>query len=323
MIQYYRAFSVLIYASFSLMLLYAPANAFDCAKAATVTENAICAKANLKSQDDAMTRVYFDLRKTLTKSAKSQLLEAQKSWLALRAGVCGGDSDCLLDETQLWTVRLNSLRNGMVPRVVWRDGGSYRYRIRIEGAIFANAANSAQKLFNSEIEAQIAQAPFSEVFEEGQSNTPEYEIFFDVSSSTNRLISGSAGHASYSGAHPSYWSNAINIDVRNGKLLTTDAVFSRQATRQLTGACREQIVAVKYQDEKGTLAQKLEIIEEEYPGIVARHVMDMKEWSISETAAEIRFDKYNIGSGAEGSYVCQFSISKIKSLANDPSLFSN
>ncbi|MDP4822404.1 MAG: lysozyme inhibitor LprI family protein, partial [Aestuariivirgaceae bacterium] len=71
-----------------VMLLLAcagtPAQAFDCAKAATQVERTICANPELKVADDAMGAAYKALKARLAGDEAAELLQSQRVWLASR-----------------------------------------------------------------------------------------------------------------------------------------------------------------------------------------------------------------------------------------------
>ncbi|SMC27317.1 Protein of unknown function [Andreprevotia lacus DSM 23236] len=78
-----------------LLLAFAPARAasFDCAKAATATEKAICADGPLSQMDQDLAQVW---RKALAIApAPAVLKAAQRQWLR-RRDECGADAPCLL-----------------------------------------------------------------------------------------------------------------------------------------------------------------------------------------------------------------------------------
>jgi len=67
---------------------------FDCAKAATATEHAICASDLLSTLDREMADAYRAARAGVGAGAKQQIREEQISWIGQR-NACGGDAGCL------------------------------------------------------------------------------------------------------------------------------------------------------------------------------------------------------------------------------------
>ena len=82
-----------------LLVLLAPqgALAFDCAKAKTNDEKAICASPDAKAADDAMTDAYLALRKNTSGAARNALDASQTRWLGRRG------EDCLDDKGNVFT----------------------------------------------------------------------------------------------------------------------------------------------------------------------------------------------------------------------------
>lgn len=76
----------------------AHAASFDCAKAATPTEHAICDNPQLSKLDDQTSGLYYTLISNGSLSAKkvSQVKAAQAKFLTTR-DACGAGYDCLID----------------------------------------------------------------------------------------------------------------------------------------------------------------------------------------------------------------------------------
>ena len=86
-------------------LVFAPsAFAFDCAKAATPVEKAICDDPALKAADDAMGAAYADVARRVSAEQKPMLKGNQLAWLKRRDEMCmwqdgPARTECLLNET--------------------------------------------------------------------------------------------------------------------------------------------------------------------------------------------------------------------------------
>jgi uncharacterized protein len=72
-----------------LALAIQPAAAFDCAKAQSTVEKAICADGKLKAADDAMAAAYAGLRNSLNGPDRKALGAAQSKWVKDRETRCG------------------------------------------------------------------------------------------------------------------------------------------------------------------------------------------------------------------------------------------
>jgi uncharacterized protein len=84
------------------------AASFDCAKAETADEKAICADRQLNDADVEMAVLYTQLKPLLGMGARSDMDDEQVAWLKRRAA-CGDDRACL---SKAYQDRLRQLRGG-------------------------------------------------------------------------------------------------------------------------------------------------------------------------------------------------------------------
>jgi len=84
----------------------AAAASFDCGKARTADEKAICANRTLSELDVAMATLYgVRMQLPMLMGARGAAQDEQRAWLAQR-GTCGGDVACL---TQIYQQRIVEL----------------------------------------------------------------------------------------------------------------------------------------------------------------------------------------------------------------------
>ncbi|MBA1157136.1 lysozyme inhibitor LprI family protein [Microvirga mediterraneensis] len=86
----------------------AEAASFDCAKAETLDEKAVCADPALNDQDVEMSVLYTQLKPLLGMGARGDMEDAQVAWLKQRE-TCGGDRACL---GKAYDERVLQLRSG-------------------------------------------------------------------------------------------------------------------------------------------------------------------------------------------------------------------
>jgi uncharacterized protein len=86
----------------------AEAASFDCAKAETPDEKAVCADRALNDQDVEMSVLYTQLKPLLGMGARGDMEDAQVAWLKRRES-CGGDRACL---GKAYEERVLQLRGG-------------------------------------------------------------------------------------------------------------------------------------------------------------------------------------------------------------------
>lgn len=90
-----RIAGILMLAGLGCSLPYATAFSFDCAKASTPTEQAICAHEPLIRLDDALGARYAEAMGRAPEEAKAKLRADQRTWLRERNRACGSDVPCL------------------------------------------------------------------------------------------------------------------------------------------------------------------------------------------------------------------------------------
>lgn len=100
--------------SFAIGVVLAPHSAvaqgpsFDCARANTAVEGAICGSAALSALDRQLASTYSARRAALGPSERDRLLAEQRSWLGIRDR-CGADTSCL---TEVMRARVAALESG-------------------------------------------------------------------------------------------------------------------------------------------------------------------------------------------------------------------
>ena len=103
---------ILVPIVFTVLLAIAGAQqpSFDCSRATTWAEHAICDTADLAALDVEIAAAYARLREALPEAASERLRDEQRAWLAER-DACEGDGDgpgCLLDALSFRALYLNS-----------------------------------------------------------------------------------------------------------------------------------------------------------------------------------------------------------------------
>jgi uncharacterized protein len=93
-----------------LPLAWQPSKAasFDCSKAETADERAVCADGQLNDADVEMAVLYTQLKPLLGMGARGDMEDEQAAWLKRRAG-CGSDRACL---SKAYEDRVQQLRRG-------------------------------------------------------------------------------------------------------------------------------------------------------------------------------------------------------------------
>jgi len=93
-----RFLIALICCAFSINTAFATPNpSFDCAKAGTNFEIAICSDTDLAELDKNLSNTYSILKKQLEAKEKQELITSQRLWLKQRDTSCSADVSCLRD----------------------------------------------------------------------------------------------------------------------------------------------------------------------------------------------------------------------------------
>ena len=79
---------------------------YNCAKAATSTERAICGSFDLWLEDRALGFIYSVLRDVSSGDERNALVQKQRSWIIQRDR-CGSDVDCIMDRYRAWFLDLS------------------------------------------------------------------------------------------------------------------------------------------------------------------------------------------------------------------------
>lgn len=96
----------------------AAAASFDCAKAASADEKAVCASCDLAQQDVRMATLYEVLTSLVAMGQRGDIQDRQQAFLKERAA-CGADEACL---TKAYAQRIEVLQAGL-KRIY--EGGPY------------------------------------------------------------------------------------------------------------------------------------------------------------------------------------------------------
>ncbi len=97
-----RAQSVTVIAALIGMLavVVETALAIDCTKARKPAELTICTSPEVRNCDEAMSKVYEDLRRILAFEDFKTVRASQRAWISQRNAACGADGHCLLRQCQ-------------------------------------------------------------------------------------------------------------------------------------------------------------------------------------------------------------------------------
>jgi uncharacterized protein YecT (DUF1311 family) len=310
-----------------------PAQAFDCAKAQSPVEKAICADQKLKAADDAMAAFYAALRDALTGDYRKSLVASQRKWLKGREDNCGYQqgaelSSCVLTETEerhrLLTAAPESgpgAGSTMVVEFIQQDGDPHHYDVDYTLIRFAKARSRGEDAFNAQVRKIAKAAPLRRQKEAARDDlTYSAYAAMTLTYASPKLVSAKVDSYDFSGgAHGNGGTSAINVDLAHGAMIKASDLFDDKGTNALRADCVKQIFAQKKDKNDGE-----EFKPEDDPNyreqIIVDHLKSLDSWSFWKNKAVVTFDAYSIGSYAEGPYECEFPMSKLKSLAKSRAL---
>jgi len=321
-------------AALTVALMLAPtASAFDCAKATSDTEKAICADPGVKAADDAMSAAYAALLPTLQKDQQAMLKASQRAWLKLREQNCGWQEKagektaCLLEITEKRIAYLSGTPSSgpgygdsarLTPFLFAREFGKGHCTADVSLYRFAGpAADPGEKAFNSWVNGQTAgmEKDFG-AYTEGDlpdGMSCEYSASAAVSYASPDLIAMNVGVYMFGGgAHGNYYTAAVTLDRKAGKVLAFADVFDAAAAKTLAAACTGGIRAEKAErlEGAGDAAEIEKMVADDmtnYGEAIGQGVGDFANWLVYEDRAEVYFPPYALGSYAEGDYTCPIS----------------
>ncbi len=318
-------------AALAAAVMLAPAaSAFDCAKASTDTEKAICADPAAKAADDAMTAAYEALLSKMQGEQAAMLKASQRAWLKLREQNCGWQETaaekaaCLVEKT---TQRADYLSAkpasgpgfgdspALVPHLSAHDFGKGKCSSEVSLYRFAGAAgDGGEKVFNGWVD-DLAKNLENDYGGYAEGDLPEgmaceYSAGAVITYASPDLVAMNVSIYMFGGgAHGNSTANSITLDRKTGKALLFSDVFGPDATKALTAKCAEGIKAAKYERfaESGSKEEVEQLVAGDmtnYAEAIGAGVSDFNNWLIYEDRAEVYFPPYALGSYAEGDYTC-------------------
>ena len=313
-----------IVASFALLALTTPAIAFDCAKATTAVEKAICASAQLKQLDGQLSEAYAAVKSTSTPAEQKMLARSQKRWIAEREYCSGDDTGvdaCIAQKTRdRLSLLAGTPESGpgadgkMVPVFLVQDGTTRQWDIDMALVRFADARTAGEKTFNQLVDAILRQA------KPGPHGEDSHDMIYAMEDTLSLTYAGpaliSARHDFYineGGAHGNYGTGNINVDMATGRQLTISDVVDTAGAQTLTQWCKTQIDAERAK--RVPDAEDVPYDQKTRDATIAETVRDLGSWSIGAGEITVSFDPYAVGAYAEGSYSCSFPTRDVKALA--------
>jgi len=307
-----------------LSLSITPALAFDCGKAGTDVEKAICSDPQLKRLDDQLADAYAAVKAASTPAEQKMLARSQKRWIAERE-FCSGDETgvaaCVRDKTKdRLGLLLGAPESGpgapgkLVPVFLVQDGDAKRWDIDMSLLRFADAKTPGEKRLNRYADSLLKKAKLGPHGEDSNGMTYALEDSLALTYASPVLLS--VRHDNYvneGGAHGNYGTDNLNIDMATGRVLAIKDVVDAAGAAALTKRCQAEIDA----ERKKRLpdADDVPYTQKERDATIAQTVRDLGSWSIGQDEITVTFNPYAVGAYAEGTYTCSFPTKDVKALA--------
>jgi len=295
----------------------APAGpSFDCAKASTASEKAICASPDLAAADVAVSKAYSDLLKALPAAQQTALKADQKNWINGRSGGCFDKKDAEL--TQCLLAAMQTRRQFLVGEgdngaagappllpAFFAESKKGAYDIMI---IYPQFAKPAAPKFNAAAhDAAYGKNTLAEYRQNapnkfnGSSNS--YDATYETMWLTPTLVSVTFQFGEYSGgAHPNNWRVALLWNPATDKAVALGDFLAdpEKAVPAVSALCKAQ-------------AEKNDWGLFDNPDFDTV-VKDTKHWAIDKDGVTIMFDPYSVTPYVAGPHDCRLSYDDLKDL---------
>lgn len=307
-----------------LSLSVTPAFAFDCGKAATDVEKAICADPQLKRLDGQLADAYAAVKAASTPQEQKMLARSQKRWIAEREYCSGDDAGvaaCVAAKTKdRLSLLLGAPESGpgapgkLVPVFLVQDGDETRWDIDMSLLRFADARTAGEKRLNKYADGILRKAKLGPHGEESNGMTYAMEDSLALTYASPALLS--VRHDNYvneGGAHGNYGTGNLNVDMATGRVLAIKDIVDAAGAATLIKRCAAEIEAER--KKRVPDAEDVPYTQKERDATIAQTVRDLGSWSIGQDEITVTFNPYAVGAYAEGSYTCSFPTKDVKALA--------
>ncbi|MCW5746902.1 MAG: DUF3298 domain-containing protein [Alphaproteobacteria bacterium] len=298
---------------------------FDCAKATTAVEKAICGDAEAAAADRKMADAYARLLASLTlPAARSHLQRDQTAWLSDRQRACAPAREkardvmtCLRELTAARAEHLVGLPGGEdypfvgERRLIERGRrGGVAYDIAVSYAVFElPGVDFAQP--NAAIRDWVDKnAAYARPPTDATGGGPDIGWYLegghDVLVATRGLVTVAAYWSIYSGgAHPNHGRTAWQVDVVRGRLLSLEDLF------EPSSGWPDAITALVRADLKKQFEERPGNDEALEPAALRKAVIETRRWIFAKDKVTLTFDPYEVGPYAAGPYEVDLSYAQL------------
>jgi uncharacterized protein YecT (DUF1311 family) len=308
-----------------LVGLPASAAAFDCKKAATPSEKAICADPAALAADAAMSAAFQALLQGAPASQSPQIAGAQARWLSTRDGNCADSKGpqlgaCLASQSDRRRAFLAGEPEAgpgapgrIAPWFRYEKGGKGRAEVDLELMKFVDPQSDAQRAFNAAVEKLTGDIIQPEK-DDPNPGSYAYDWTMRLTYGSPRFLSGHlSGYWDAGGAHPNTLTANVNVDFASGREARFDDAFAAEGAAKIFALCLQSVRKQKQErlgDDAPKSADDLKSLTHEVQEATAK----LSAWSFGADKATIDYDPYAVGSYAEGPYVCEIPYAMLRGL---------
>ena len=288
---------------------------FDCAKASTVAEKAICADPGLAAADIAVSKAYADLLKALPAAQRAALKADQRNWVAGRDGGCFDKKDAEL--TQCLLAAMQARRQFLVGEgdngaagappllpVLYAESKKGAYDITIAYPQFAAAAPKFNAAAHDAAYGKTTLAEYRQNAPNrfnGSSNS--YDVTYETTWLTRQLVSVTLQFGGYAGgAHPNNWRVGLLWNPATDKAIALGDILADPAkgVPAVSALCKAQAE----KDDWGLFDNPdFDVV-----------VKDTKSWAVDKDGVTIMFDPYSVTPYVAGPHDCKLTYADLKNL---------
>lgn len=283
-----------------LLTLSLNLEAFDCKKARTPMETAICQDTQLKQLDDKLNSHYRSLMAFT--SDKKSLTALQVEWIKQRDSACARTTEvksCLKLKyneriAQLAITPKNNGYGALMPIFAsHRCNQKGEANINYAAYKFIHPIQKGEIAFNKAIEKLWLEANCNQ----GNGNDYYAQLTMSPPFITSKLIS-----ARYEGdrcegicAGTRVFTSSIHLNMATGDQLTFEDLFNSAAVNALANSCLNSL-----EQKHGDILQEVSVTLSD----IADATTDLRFWHFDATNAYVKFSPYTIAPGAYGFMEC-------------------
>ncbi len=309
-----------------IVLISAPAAAFDCKRATTSSEKAICADPAALESDAAMSATFSSVMSLASPSQKVAIAAAQSRWLKDRDNACADSKAaalgaCLVQESRQrrrFLAAEPEVGPGAPGRLTpWfriERGGKRRADIELQLLKFPAPQTPAERAFDTAVEKLAGGLTEPETDDPAADHYAYSRTMRLVYASPSLISAVVEGYQDTGGAHPNSFSSSINIDVAAGRELVFEDLLDSRAAEKVSALCLKSVIAQKKEKMEGdapTSANDLKDLAKQ----VTEATGNLSAWSFDAEKATVIYGPYAVGSYAEGGYFCQAPYTTLRPLA--------